>query len=109
MMISYIENIDGVRFYVAELSGKKCSTYNGFMKELIGSFNLPSDTPMNINAIMGYVLSSWLGYSKIKIVIVESNVLKKKMSRYDEILELLNNYKVFWENEDVGNKLVIVD
>lgn len=106
-MNSYIELTNGEKIYVAEISGKKCTTFSGFMKELIGSFNLSSDTPLNINAITGYILSSWLGYKKI--IIVGINVLKKEKSHYDEIMKILNDYKTFWENKNPKNKFVIID
>ena len=92
--------------YITTLRGSACKTYSGFIKEMGIAFSLP-DSATNINDVSGYIFSSWLGYKKIKIVISNSGGLKKKTIRFNELMELLNEWKTFWESSDPQNEFII--
>lgn len=74
---------------------------------MVKAFCLPAIASSNTNDISGYIFSPWLGFKKIKIIFSNSGSFKKEKNHFDEIMELLGRWKVYWEALDRQNQLSI--
>lgn len=101
MARSYLN--DGI--YIAELDGGKCRTYAGFIQELVEAFGLPVFSD-NINDINYYIFSDWKYRKSIVFRLVNVKVLKKKDRQYRYILDILEMWKKYHEENDGFSILV---
>lgn len=107
MATSYIESTKDGKEYVAVLNASKCRTFPGFRQEMVAAFSLPDIALSNTNDISGYIFSNWLSFMKIKIILNNSGSLKKNVKHFNEIMNMLTNWKSYWESLSFQNKLTI--
>lgn len=106
-MNSYIESGKNKQIYVAVIDAGKCKTFSGFRKEMVAAFSLPNEAESNTNDIGGYIFSSWVGFKKIKIILNNSGGLRKNANQFNDIMNVLNTWKSYWESLNNQNKLII--
>ncbi|AVM50032.1 hypothetical protein [Capnocytophaga sp. oral taxon 878] len=91
--------------YVAFIEATNCRTYKGFIKALNEAFFIHTNYEENINDTHWYIFSSWLGYRKIKMLFLRSGALKKQPI-YNEIINDLQEWKIWWEKQHPKNRLI---
>lgn len=96
-----------INYRTFEVNLGKCFTYGNLLRHFTDVFQLPGSFGSNLNAMNdGMRDLSWFLDEEENYKIVLNNkkgLLKKNPKMLDEIIELFEMYKEYWDNENKGN------
>jgi len=98
-----INNKENGNFFLANIDGKKCQTWEFFLKEIGIAFNFPEYYGHNLAAFRDCINDlSWIKQDNYMLIIENSDLLLKEGLRSDDRLYIIKQFDKIIHNWSLG-------